>query len=103
MSIELPAEFIDKLADAVAAKLALRIEQPEQWPEWMSVPTAARYLDCGEHRLYKLAERGQIPHVRDGARVFFERQALDDWMTAKVSSASGKNPPTPTASVDVVR
>ena len=96
MNVELPAEFVEAVAARVADLITDRFEPPKQWPEWMNVPTAARYLDCGEHRLYKLAERGQIPHVRDGARIFFERQALDEWMRSRTDL------PTPTASVDVV-
>ena len=97
MSLTVPPEWLAALADLVAERLADRYEPPKQWPEWMSVPTAARYLDCGEHRLRKLVQRKQIPHVREGGRVFFHRDDLNHWMTTKV-----ENGPSPTASADVV-
>jgi excisionase family DNA binding protein len=94
--IELTPESLDRLADAVAERLALRAEQPaEQWPGWLSIETASRYLDCSPQRLYKLAARDQIPHVNDG-RLWFEREALDQWMRTR------SDPPPPTEVSGVV-
>jgi excisionase family DNA binding protein len=52
------------------------------WPEWMSVDTAARYLDASEERVRKLKDRKEIPHYQEGpgCRVFFRRSELDHWM-----------------------
>jgi excisionase family DNA binding protein len=83
MNIELPAEFLDAVAARVTELLTDHFEPAKQWPEWMALSTASLYLDCGEHRLRKLVQRGDIPHVRDGSRIFFERTELDSWMTSK--------------------
>jgi excisionase family DNA binding protein len=52
------------------------------WPEWMSVDTAARYLDVSPERLRKLQARRQIPYHQEdvGCRVLFRRTDLDSWM-----------------------
>jgi excisionase family DNA binding protein len=83
MNVELSAEELDAVAARVADLLADHFEPPKRWPEWMALPTASLYLDCGEHRLRKLVQRGDIPHVRDGSRIFFERAELNRWMTSK--------------------
>lgn len=85
VSLPVPPEWLEALADLVADKLAARVEPPKQWPEWMSIDAASRYLDCSPQRLNKLKQRDQIPYVQDGphARIWFEREALDDWMRSQ--------------------
>lgn len=87
MNVELPPEFVEVVAARVADLLADRFQPPEQWPQWMSITTASRYLDCSPARLYKLAERDRIPCVRD-SRLWFERRSLDEWMAAKSNGRS---------------
>jgi excisionase family DNA binding protein len=96
--LAVPPEWLDKIADLVAEKLGNRSEPPTQWPQWMSIETAARYLDCPPERLHKLKQRHQIPHAQDGpgGRIWFEREALDQWMRKR------SDPPPPTGSADVV-
>ena len=81
-SLPIPDEVIDLIAARVADMIADHFEPPKQWPEWMSVSTAALYLDCPSGRLYKLAQRDQIPHLREGGRLFFARVQLDEWRHA---------------------
>jgi hypothetical protein len=102
VNIELSPEELDRLADLVADKLADRFEQPKPWPPWMNVKTVAAYLDTTPGRIRKLVTRDAIPHAQDHkhGRVFFNRNDIDAWMTAKVSTRG--NLTTPTGSVDVV-
>lgn len=84
LSAEALAELEQLIADRVDAALAEQARSTETWPEWMSVETAARYLDCSPERVRKIAARRQIPFVqeRPAARVFFSRADLDGWMRA---------------------
>jgi hypothetical protein len=61
-------EFINALADAIAARISQKIPltpvlpaQTERWPEVMSVPTVAKYIDRSEEAVYQLMKRGQLP------------------------------------------
>lgn len=49
---------------------------------YLSVRAASAYLGRSPHALYHLVARGQIPFLRCGTRVFFDRSELDEWMGA---------------------
>jgi excisionase family DNA binding protein len=83
------AEFRLVLDDDQLAELAQRVarilavEAPSgTWPMWMSVETAATYLDVSPERVRKLVTRREIPYHQEaaGCRVFFSRPDLDAWM-----------------------
>ena len=75
---------VEAIAERVASILAEqpRAEGSESWPEWMSVETAARYLDVSPERVRKLQGRGELPFHQEGprCRVFFRRSDLDEAM-----------------------
>ncbi len=86
MSERVPtAEEFEALVARVADLEERLAEQQASWPEWMSVETAARYLDCTTERLWKLVARRQIPYAQEGkrCRLSFERDDLDEWMRAQ--------------------
>ena len=80
------AELDDDALAAIAAALGSEASPADPWPEWMSVPTAARYLDVTQERVRKLKERHEIPYAREApkCRVFFNRGDLDRWMQNQV-------------------
>lgn len=41
---------------------------------------AAQHLGCGYDKLMGLVRAKQIPHYRIGRRVFFTKEALDQWI-----------------------
>ena len=49
-------------------------------PRWLDVDAAAQYLCMSRHALYHRIGRRQIPFVKNGQIVRFDRQALDRWM-----------------------
>lgn len=71
---------VDIDLDALAAKLAERLEQPAASP-WLTVAQAAEYIGASERwfreRLYS------IPHSRVDGRIFVDRRELDAWLTAQ--------------------
>src|SRR4051794_17246091 len=77
-----PLEMDEAALAAIAAALPDEPISCSAWPEWMSVDTAARYLDVSPERLRKLTARRQIPQHQEGhgCRVFFHRPDLDAWM-----------------------
>lgn len=55
---------------------------------YLSVRAAATYLGRTPRAIYHLVERGQIPCIRRGRRVFFDRVELDRWMVSGATSAT---------------
>jgi excisionase family DNA binding protein len=73
--------IIEAVEERVLAHLADR-NQGDGWPEWMSVETAARYLDCSEERVRKLVANNRLPSYSEGrgCRRFLNRSELDEAM-----------------------
>ena len=89
MNEQLGLAISDELLEAFAAAVAERLlpvlrsaANGDPWPAWMSIETAARYLDVSPQRLRKLVARRQIPYHQDGrgCRLLFRRTDLDQWM-----------------------
>jgi excisionase family DNA binding protein len=78
--VGVPVELDQQALDDIAA--ALSPTTADSWPAWMSVDTAARYLDVSPERLRKLQARRAIPYHQEGTgcRVLFCRRDLDNWM-----------------------
>ena len=86
VAITLPPDVVDVIVAEVTKLVILegaetRLAAAEQ-PEFMSVETAARYLDVSPERIRKLQARGKIPYYQEsvGCRVLFRRADLDEWM-----------------------
>ena len=81
LTIDLPEQLLDALAERMAARVVERLEQPEASP-WMDLPAAASYLGFSRDRLYKLTAAGAIPCRRQpgGQRLIFHRAELDRWL-----------------------
>ena len=85
--IEVRAVLDEEQLAAIAAKVRADLSteiQPnaEPWPEWLSVESAARYLDVAQERVRKLIARRAVPYYQEapGCRIFFRRSELDEWM-----------------------
>jgi excisionase family DNA binding protein len=78
--------LLDHLRTVLREQLLTELRADSQrWPEWMSVETAAHYLDVSPERVRKLQARRAIPFQQEdvGCRVFFARRQLDDWMRSQ--------------------
>ena len=88
------AAALDQLLDALAERIAQRLQQlqpPTEEAEtrspWLSVKSAAAYLDWPAQRLYKLTARGELPHYKQDGRVLFRRDELDQWLAQHAQPA----------------
>jgi excisionase family DNA binding protein len=81
--------LLDQLADRIARRL-IELQQAERQhtaeesggaSPWLSVKSAAAYLDWPAQRLYKLTAQGAIPHFKHEGRLLFHRAELDHWLT----------------------
>src|SRR5216117_2615190 len=59
-------------------------------PRWLDVDTAAQYLCMSRHALYHRISRRQIPFVKRGRIIRFDRFALDRWMAKGVRNGFGE-------------
>lgn len=86
LDFTLPPELLDALAERLAERIAERL--PDLTAEhaavknhpapWLDVEHAARYLTCEDHRIYDLVYQGRLRVARDGRRLLFRREWLDD-------------------------
>ena len=70
---------LDALADAIAARVAARLNQSEE-PRLLSVDEAAAYIGRTPKALRHMISTGAIPVVREGSRVHLDREDLDQWI-----------------------
>ena len=54
----------------------------------MDARAAASYLGLSLSWVYKAAERGELPCVRIGAALRFDRQALVEWVRSRASGTT---------------
>jgi excisionase family DNA binding protein len=83
LTLKVPEELVERVAKRAAELVLVALERDaERWPEWLSVETAARYLDVSPERVRKLQARGDLPFYQEapGCRVLFSRRELDDWL-----------------------
>jgi excisionase family DNA binding protein len=71
---------LDALAERLRPRLQLAIAPPQT--RWLNVAEAAEHLSCPASRLYALNSAGRIPVHRDGSRLLFDRNELDEWVRA---------------------
>ena len=78
------ATALEQLTELIAHRLAElhQDEHPnaEERSPWMSIESAAAYLDWPKQRLYKLTAQSAIPHYKQDGRLLFHRQELDRWL-----------------------
>jgi len=49
----------------------------------LTATEAAEFLRCSKGQVYRMAERGEIPHVRIGSMVRFTLDDLTDWIAQR--------------------
>jgi hypothetical protein len=78
---------LDHLANAVASHVAARLNERRETTTdgWMDSADAARYIGRSISSLHKLTAARRIPFSQDGpgAKCFFRRSDLDDWMASR--------------------
>ena len=78
LSLAVPPELVDAIAERVVDLLAERTPAQAEPTPWLDVDAAARYLACERHRVYDLVSAGRLRCARDGRRLLFRCEWLDD-------------------------
>lgn len=75
---------IDDLRDLLRVELERALGQRGVTDGYLSLKSAAAFLDISEHALRARVKRGEIPvHRRDG-RLYFARQELNDYVMRRI-------------------
>lgn len=77
LSLELPSELVEQIAQRAAEILAEQQAEPEGY---LDVVEAAEFLACAKNRVYALVSANRIPHHRDGSRLLFDRAELREYV-----------------------
>jgi excisionase family DNA binding protein len=78
LALPVGEDFVEAVARR-AAELAADLLAPQPW---LDVRGAAEHLACPQSRVNALASAGRIPVHRDGSRLLFRREELDEWVRA---------------------
>ncbi len=83
LSLHLPEELLEGLAELIAARVGTRLPARPESP-WLDFEGAREYLRFSRDQLYKLTAARAIPFrkKRDGQGLLFRRDELDRWLRA---------------------
>jgi predicted DNA-binding transcriptional regulator AlpA len=92
LSIELPENVLDALAEIVAARVLERLDGAPREDRWLDAKQAADYLGLTVNALHKLSARRQLPAHQDGPgrKLYFLRSELDSWRSGGSAGAVAK-------------
>lgn len=76
LELIVPDEFIDELLLG-CARLSVA-STPDIREGWLNADNAAEYLDCSRKRIYDLIGQGRLQYAKEGKRLLFRREWLDD-------------------------
>jgi excisionase family DNA binding protein len=80
----LAAEVVEALLALVEERVAeASATSPLFSQRWLTVEQAAEYLGCSAKAIRGRIDRGRLAAVRDGRRVYVDRQALDAAFAAR--------------------
>jgi len=75
---------LDRLAEVLAPRLTPLMAQSPSVSggqvAWLDVDGAAERLACPKSRIYALVSAKRIPYYKDGSRLLFRPEELDEWV-----------------------
>ncbi|MDP9261398.1 MAG: helix-turn-helix domain-containing protein, partial [Actinomycetota bacterium] len=82
LTLTVPEELLDTLAERVARLLAGRLAPPAPSSPWLDLEAALEYLPFTRDQLYKLTAARAIPFrkKREGQGLLFHRSELERWL-----------------------
>jgi excisionase family DNA binding protein len=59
--------------------------------KWLTIDELADYLKMGRTKLYRMAQKADIPASKIGNQWRFDREEIDDWMKSQRPAAASRN------------
>ncbi len=82
LSVTVRPELVDLLSERVADAIVKRLDEARSTEStYFDVAAAARYLACEDHRIYDLVSQRRLRVAREGRRLLFRRQWLDECLS----------------------
>lgn len=78
----LPVAISQLLRDVASIKLALAANPPEPADQLLTVGQAAEFLTLAKPTIYAMICRGELPNLKRGKRVYFEKSDLLNYLKA---------------------
>lgn len=91
LSLTLPPEILEAIAERVAELLADRVATPAPVSPFMTVAEAAEYLRCKRQRVDDLLSSGRLTRHKDGSRTLVSRAELDAYLLPNGSRSSTRS------------
>jgi excisionase family DNA binding protein len=85
-----PRDVIPPVDVAEELRQPITRTSPTIEPRWLDIDTAAKYLCMTRHALYHQVARVQLPFIRHGRLLRFDRLALDRWFEKEVKYGFGE-------------
>ncbi len=77
VSLELPAELVEAIAERAAEMVLERLAASEPSSAYMSVREAADYLRAKPQRVHDLLSAGKLTRFKEGARTLVARREVE--------------------------
>ncbi|NOR04818.1 MAG: helix-turn-helix domain-containing protein [Deltaproteobacteria bacterium] len=59
--------------------------------KWLTIDELADYLKMGRTKLYRMAQKADIPASKVGNQWRFDREEIDEWMKSQRPAAASRN------------
>jgi excisionase family DNA binding protein len=79
---QLPAAISLLIKEVNSIKLALQADPHEPSDQLYTVEQTAEFLTLAKPTIYAMISRGELPNLKRGKRVYFEKSALLDYLKA---------------------
>lgn len=80
VTVQIGDEIVDQIASAVVAQLSAAVAVRH---EWLDVAEAAAYMRCEKQRIYDLHSQQRLRAAKDGSRLLFRREWLDEYLQGR--------------------
>lgn len=73
--------------EAIAARLAV-LENPDvpKGKMIMDIDALCEYIRKKPQAIYRMTGKGEIPHSKKGKRLYFDKNAIDEWLMSNNTS-----------------
>ena len=79
---QIPAALSLLLREVNSIKLAFQAEPTEPADQLMTVDQAAKFLTLAKPTIYAMLSRGELPNLKRGKRVYFQKSDLLNYLKA---------------------